>query len=306
MSFTFDLTVRKVPPFGPFLSELSYNDLRCSELVNDSDNAPATLEKFPQDPWPDTMLHLYRDQHSTRGIEVENKSGKMSVRFMSLSSTADYELGFKLLEALARLGDGMLHAEDGESFPAAELRTRFGADWILQEKRAGANAVLAMVDKGEEVTIPCIVRHVHIGPRLANELKSRPKEQVVEHLLSKLKQVQYPGPEWFEASVMQVTSKTTGKKITCSVMVQTVDYLLGPVELLMIETANEEYVYLKYEDLDRVALEHCVPLDEKLRLVKHFSDREWQEFLVRAKELQVFPFGEAAPPSGKKWWEFWR
>jgi len=217
MSYSFQVTIKELPPFGPFLSGLNYSDLRCAELVDDK-GAPVALQYFPKQPWPTRILHFYRDQVSIRGIEVDAKPSSISIRFNTLSAREDYELGLKLLEAFATVSNSTIDAEEGQKVSAQDLRTTFDANWMRQQTESGARVTIAMATEGKDIAIPCIRREVHLGKRLLKELiDAGPRETFQDRLIEKLRRVQYPGPNWHAASIMEVQSKS-GKKVTCSVM----------------------------------------------------------------------------------------
>jgi hypothetical protein len=306
LSYTFEMSVPKAPPFGPLLLKLKLADLRCTELIDDESGDPAFVDKFPHSLWPPGVLHLFREKLSTRGIEVESNAERMSVRLMTLSSHEDFLLGFSVLELIAQYGDGVVHSEEGDSFPISELRSRFNSEWIRNQNDTGVSAMIALSAQGDDVTLPGVIRNAYLGPRIIKELQSCPKDKRVERTLSMLLAVQFPGPDWFAASVMEVKSKGAPKAFTCSVLGPDVSYLFGPVEFLMIETAPKQYLFLPYEHLDTVACEHSVALDEKNRLVRKFSSTEWGDFVSRAEQYRVYPTGNNAEDSDRKWWQFWR
>jgi len=125
-------------------------------------------------------------------------------------------------------------------------------------------------------------------------------------LLDKLRGVQFPGDEWFTASVMEVKPKGASPAFTCSAFAPNVDYLFGPVDFLMLDTGSEDdYLFLPYEHLDNVAGEHSIALDDKNRLVRKFSTQEWSAFLSRAEPFRKYPAGAMGAPKEKKWWQFW-
>lgn len=306
MSYTFQVALSEFPQFGPFLSNLSYSDLRCAELVDDK-GTPVPLQDFPNQPWPVRLLHLFRDQISVRGIEVDAKQGSMSVRFMTLSAPEDYELGFKLLEALAANSNNTINAEEGQKVSAQELRTRFDANWMRQQIESGARVTIAMAAEGKDIAIPCIRRDVHFGRRLLKELTDGgPRETFQERLIEKLRRVQFPGPNWYAARIMEVQNKNGGKKVTCSVMTPQVSYLFQPVEWIMVEAKRDVYMYLPYNELPSAAGDHFSFIDEKQVLVRAFNDGEWQQFVTRVEPLQGYPFGGDKSVPKRKWWQIFR
>jgi hypothetical protein len=56
MSSSFDVSFSQLPRFAPLLSSLNFPELRCVELVDDDTGAPALLNQFPDDAWPQRRI----------------------------------------------------------------------------------------------------------------------------------------------------------------------------------------------------------------------------------------------------------
>lgn len=113
-------------------------------------------------PWPEGVVLLWIPGASTRGVELTHGDGRMCVRILAMSAPEDYDLAFRLLEVLG--GDRQVEPEEGEPFPATEVRARFGGEWTTRNMAAGAAGIGAALARGKRVTVSGPGTKVRIEP----------------------------------------------------------------------------------------------------------------------------------------------
>jgi hypothetical protein len=183
---------------APRTSLLCVDGVRCREADHLESHAVMTEDFF---------YHFHVPRRSTRGVEVGYEKGSFQVRFLSLSSPEDFELGFSLLERVAPTMDGLVRPEDGDRLPVTVLRKNYDGAWVAQMLRSSVDIVQSgrIGGPNEIVTIPASVRPVHFGPRLRAELGNGPPETLVERVLDRVRLIQYidEDDECYVANVME-------------------------------------------------------------------------------------------------------
>jgi hypothetical protein len=115
------------------------------------------------DAWPERSLLLYIPGESSRGVEVVRDADRYQVRVLALSTKADYDLAFSLVEALG--GASMVDVEAAGEAPAGEVRARYGGDWMVRDMAAGIVALKTSLEAGHTVSITGPVASLEIDPR---------------------------------------------------------------------------------------------------------------------------------------------
>lgn len=245
--------------------------------------------------WPEGALHFYRDGVSTRSTEVTLENGAFQVRSMVLAAPEDWELAFRLVEALAQATGSPVEPEDGDPFPASALRGRYNTAWLRHHTDSGINVVtLWAKTQGETITMPGPVREVHIGPRLFAELEAGgPAEGLADRLLAAIRRVQYVDLTGYHpAGIMEVSRRDGDQSFTLSVWgSEQATFFSSPEYLhLVSDDPDAEPVLVPYGVLPSLAGDRLTWLDEKQCLVTAVDAAAWAEIFGRAHSLRVDPF----------------
>src|SRR5262245_20345496 len=192
MSFSFHVAAPTPPDYQRLLDGLDYWDVHCEEG-----------DRTEEGPWPEGTLHFFREDVSTRGVEITYEDDKFQVRILTLSSPEDYELALRFVESAAVFLKQPVDPEDGDSFPVDELRQRYDEEWIRETNEFGAQTLRSVIcEEDSTATLSGVHRPVHIGPRLLRELDDDgPEVEFLDRLLGKMLDVQnIDGNEYYFAN----------------------------------------------------------------------------------------------------------
>ena len=284
MSFSFYVAAPTPPDYQRVLDGLDYWDIHCIEG-----------DRSEEGPWPDSVLHFFRDEVSTRGVEVALEEGTFQVRIMTLASPDDYELALRFVESAAVLLQQPVEPEDNEPFPVDQLRERYTEQWVRDTNTFGAATLRAIITEDESTaTLSGVNRPIHVGPRLLRELdEAGPEEEFLDRLLGKLLEVQNVDPnEYYCANTMQAKrSESDEEGFTFAVWGPGVQYLMPDVQFLALVRGEEEApVFIAAENFPDVMPDGWEWLDEKQLLVDAVDESEWDDVIARAREYEVDAF----------------
>jgi hypothetical protein len=246
----------------------------------------------PTGPWPVGHFHFYRDRVSTRTTEVVWDGKTFCVRVFTLACPEDYHIAVELAASTAGALTARVEPEDLgdlEPLPPNELRKIYDTIWAESMCAAMAQIMCDMaVDENKEITIPGPIREFYLGPKTAAEcIAAGPSTELQERVVSRMRALQYPSDDLFEASLMSVPSHED-RLMQMAIWGPEVRYFFPKVEYLVL--LNEHPLYLPYEKAQVVGAERVRFLDEHQFVVEAVADEEWDSFLDRARPHLVDPF----------------
>jgi len=305
MSYTISVAAPQPPSFRQTVLSVGLAPVYCAELCDDAEE-PVSAEHFPDQPWPESVIHLYHRGMSIRGVEVSYEKNEFAVRFMTLSSPGDYELGLKLLDAVAAQSKSDLQNEDGETVPREKLHERHNAVWIRGQNLAGLNMMVTVSKEGNAVSMGGFRHNIHLGPRMFDELRNAgPADALLDRFLERARRIQYLDEQFSVANVMSVTERD-GRKYTSVVCCHKVDRFFPHAEYVMVgPLADETMIFVEYAKFPALLPDRCELVDEHQFTMKAISDEEWTALIERARPVAAFVVG-GAQENKKKWWQFWK
>jgi hypothetical protein len=277
VSFSFHVPCERPPRFSTVVDAIGEPDWAVEEATPADDAFARSV-----------FYHPYLRGRAARGIELGWDDDTFEVRILTCSSRADYELGVKTALVLARLANATVHPEGDEPLSIDSARAKYGDAWIDRMLVSGPPIVLQMAAKNG-IVLSGPRRDFHIGPRFVSELRNRPSDmRPEEQLLDAMVRVQDVDEErWYPASVMRVTPKQGGEDaaFTLAVWAPDVSYVFPSVELFAITSA--ENLLVPHEKGPELAGDRWTWLDEKNALVEKTPQREWDDFVTRARKHAV-------------------
>jgi hypothetical protein len=290
VSYSWHVRSSWIPTISDLLVGTALDGVDCAEDPDDASTASLS----------DDVWHLYQVRESARTVEVDYQDGRVGVRLMTLSAPAELEIALRVLELVASRGDGTFGSEDtDEDLPLSTLRERFDAAWLAAQNDSGTRSILALLaERGENVTIPGVVRDVVLGPRTIGELVARgPDGELARRVVDKIRAVQWLDiDDAFEASVMSVSraDDPDASRTTIAVWGPDVRYLFPQVQFLVVRedpgSEASELLWVPFEALAAVAdgaFEHQI--DEVQALVDATPAAGWADLVARARAYAVDP-----------------
>jgi hypothetical protein len=162
------------------------------------------------------------------------KRGTFQVRIMTCSSRADYELGVRVADTLARMMNSTVQPEDSEPMSREDAWRKYDDAWIDKLVAWGPDVAAQIVDeKQKTMTMGGPKRPFHLGPRFLAELRAAgPAATLGERLLAAMVAVQSVDERYFAADTMRVAPKgaAAGAGFTMAVWAADVTYLFPDVQ----------------------------------------------------------------------------
>jgi hypothetical protein len=208
----------------------------------------ATVEDdLPATGWPDGYVHVYLPGVSTRGIELHRDGGLLAVRLLTCSAPEEYELGVGLAAMTATLGGNQVTSEDGWELGPDEL-----------------------------------------GRRLAAELTAAgPEDELPARLLAAMRRTQWTGEAYYPASVLELTGKLTGKKVSFALWSANA-CVIPDVELVMLHGTREEArLAVPRGTVPAFAGDRFTWLDEVQLLLEAVPEADWPAMRAAAEPYRV-------------------
>jgi hypothetical protein len=288
MSFSFYIPAPQPPDYERIIDQLDSWDLHRHE------------DRIEDGPWPEGTVHFYRDEVSTRGVEITHENGVFQVRILTLASPEDYELALRFVEAAAAELGQDIEPEDHEAIPLAELRGRYDAAWVHQTNLHGAMVVRQLVQESDTsvMSLYGTRRPIYLGPRVIGELEEAgPEEEFLDRLIDMMRGVQnVNGEDYFFANVMEAQKQDSpdAEKFTFAVFGPTVSYLLPEARYVaLIVEESEPPMFIEASRLPLVLPEDSWTwLDERQMLVEAIEEDAWREVVRKAKQFEVRPTEE--------------
>jgi hypothetical protein len=291
MSSAFTIELSGPPRYEALFAAIGRPALRCQE---------GPIEGYQGD-WRSGALHLYLDGESTRSVEVgcdgAGTRTTMTVRILALSSPADYELAFRIVEQLGAAGR-VSHEEEGE-LPADQLRARFSGDWMARDLAAAVQGIVTAAETagGGIVRIAGPVRSAYLGGVTLGALGRDGSVDPVA-LLERLRSIQYLG-DVASASAMDLP----GVDVRLSVWKPDEATLYFDVSHVGVK-APEGNLYVPATALAEVFGRHLRQLDDWQFVIEASAAEEQEAIIARAASRSVDVWARAEAP--RRWWQIWR
>ena len=246
----------------------------------------------PTGPWPFGHFHFYRDGVSTRTTEVEWNGRTFCVRVFTLACPQDYHIAVELAAYTAGSFTARVEPEDaGDLGPLAPNQLRQIYDTIWAESMASSMARIMCemaVDDNKEITVPGPNREFYLGPRTASELiAAGPAPQLHERISARIRSIQYPHEDLFEASLMSVPGHEE-TPMRMAIWGPEVRYFFPRLDYLVL--LNEHPLYLPYDKVNLVNGVSVKYLDEIQFVIEPIPDDQWDEVVDAARPYLVDPF----------------
>lgn len=243
--------------------------------------------------WPTDPVHIHRHGASTRGIEIECRDAEMSVRMVSCTNEADWELAFATLELL---GAATVEGEDGTRAAIANVRAAF-AEVRSRELAAAASSIIAAVESGAALQLSGAVRDVYFGPRTAAEIRADPTG-----LLDRIRRIQYIEDEGFEIVKYSNLSMMMALTVEFGFSIWSPEKAEAFTPTSWVGMKGPTSLHIKLAALPDLCGSRFEWLDEKQFTIAATPEPELPALFERAKRVAFNPYRKL----GKKWWQFWR
>jgi hypothetical protein len=284
MSFSFYIDAPHAPDYQRVIDDLDSWDLHCSE------------EELEEGPWPAGTIHFYRDEVSTRGVEITHDENRFQVRILTLSSPEDYELALRFVRAAALELERPIEPEDYQAVTIEEMEARYDADWIRRTNQHGAMVIRQLVQENDTgfVTLMGAKRPIYLGPRIVQEIEEAGDEDgFLDRLMERMREVQnVDGDSYFFANVMEAHHpQSPDRKFTFAVFGPTVSYLLPDAQYIaLIVDPNEAPIFIPSDKLPLILPEDSWNwLDERQMLIEVIDESLWDGIIRRARQFETRP-----------------
>jgi len=251
----------------------------------------AGVEADGEGMWPRGITHLYRRSGSVRSVEIDRNDAEYSVRVMTCSSQADYELALAVTERFALALGAPIDPEGAEQAVSFDqFRNLYSSDWVQRMVASGAATVLSIVkDQQSTIQMSGTQRMMAIGPRMVARLEAtEPGADMGTKLLTALERLnRVSSDEWFFANSMKITDPSGGE-FTVAAFGPGVDYFMPVVERwAFVNQKGGDAILVPVVDIDAVLGHRVEWLDEVNALVLAVTDEEWPAILDRAANVAV-------------------
>ncbi len=289
MSYWMSIRAKQAPTVTEILEALATPELRSTEFPNG----------FPTEFWPTGVSHYYRANLSARGVELTFEPGFARIQILSLSNPEDWELGFRLLCALAADPATQVEGQEGTLGTVADMRERFLEvirRWIADEFRV----IQKQVREHDNVLVSMHGPHreVFFGRRSLQELSTGTTE-LVTAVIERIRRIQYIETEGYEVVRPVKLAVDPGRSATSwnldkTQVFEATDYV-G-----LDKPYRRATVYVPVPDMPKLVGSRLEWLDEKQFILHAVPKSEQAAIHARAKAMVVIYH----PP--KRWWQFWR
>lgn len=252
--FSLAISVDQLPPPVDFINLLAPNWMPDDPNVD----APGTmgntilpicpdLDRYGEKTWAyDRSYMFYLANGSTRGLEVWYRDGEFVVRILTLSSAAEWEFAFQILE-LAGGENGLLSTDwEPATLRIGELRKEFDDRRIAETLRSQLTTVMNLIDEQREViALPGPINEFWIGPWLherilaAYEDPNESLDEILHTVLSLMLIVNYVGMMNVEPVEMEITETADGKSHYAACIKSGKRYFVPVVDSLVIFASTQ-------------------------------------------------------------------
>ena len=229
------------------------------------------------------LVLAFREALSTRGAELLEGDGTLTLRVPAFPSREDLALGLQLVELSAGLlGEAGLETVDGP-VPVSALFGEQVAAALARAQSAENEALNAAVREGRTLELPGCLRPFFLGPRTYESLRtgSTAHEGLWDKVVAAYRQVQWVQLHGVHPAT--VMGLRRGKaEFTASTWQPGRAHVFAPVDVVLVKAPGEP-LRLPWAALPQVAADHFAWLDERQAVVRGFTEAEWPELLARAE-----------------------
>lgn len=230
---------------------------------------------------------FYKENFSTRPIDISKEEDGWEVRITTLASEEDYELFVRAIDATQFILNGKIFSEDGE--PIISPWETYGPKWREEQMRADYDIIkIFSLQKGQELKLFGPIRPFCLGRRLFSDLNITEETDWKtghEALIERFRYSQYSRPANIRCTStnMQVQTPDGNKIITiyrknAFDMISAADYFLLIDDIDNLDTS----ILMRYNDFIKVAPPEWERFDDKQFFTTDLSDEEFQAFYDRA------------------------
>ena len=232
------------------------------------------------------LVLVFRDKLSTRGVELLEGEGTLTLRIPSFPSPEDLSLGLQLAQlAAAALGLQVLETLEGPVAPA-ELHGEATAVALARAQSVDNEALNNAVLDGRTLELPGCMRPFFLGPRLYETLRTSGTAQagLWDKVAAQFRHVQWVHLQGFHPCT--VMGMKRGKaEFTASTWQPDRAQVMAPVDVVLVK-AGSEPLRLPWAALPKVAGEKFAWLDERQVLLQAVPEADWPT-VVAASELSL-------------------
>lgn len=229
------------------------------------------------------LVLAFREALSTRGVELLEGDGTLTLRVPGFASREDLALGLQLVDQSAGpLGELDVETVDGP-VPLASLYSEQVASALAQAQSEENEKLNTAVQEGRTLELPGCLRPFFLGPRTYESLRatSTAHEGLWDKVVSAYRQVQWVHLHGVHAAT--VMGLRRGKaEFTASTWQPGKAHVFAPVDVVLVKAPGEP-LRLPWAGLPQVAADHFGWLDERQVVVRGFTEAEWPEVLARAE-----------------------
>lgn len=129
-------------------------------LAENGEHIVVTSDEYPS-------VKFGTHQKAIRGIEVNKEDYGLEVRVCSFSSTADYQLFAKTVDALMILTGDKAYLEDDDEMEITEPLAKFNDEWIEKQHESSFRVTCALINRsGQYIVMYGLFCHFCLGPKL--------------------------------------------------------------------------------------------------------------------------------------------
>lgn len=279
MSFTFHvISEKELTPTELFLA-LGIETLRCADETEMDEPIGAPI-------------HVYLDDQSCRGVQLEFNSDAYFVKVTSPTSSDDHHLALNIVEELCKLTEASgVRGEGDEEIAPADLRKKYDETWLRREVEFGVKSILSAaggITDGAACTMQGCRRNFHVGLRLAVELLALPSPAMIENeFFRRFREVQYIDKRGYYTPKIYYNEKT--KKKICGIG-PNVSYLIPWVQhLALLRADGSEAIFIPRVDLYKLIRDRLKWIDEKQVVMDAVPEEEWAQIMREAEEFKETP-----------------
>lgn len=253
--------------------------------------------------WPIGVSYVYQDQVSVRPIEVTLSDGNFESNIFVGSSPDDYRLGIRLAEVVASIAAAQIEPQGDAPLTIAELRKRYGDDWIDEHSRTMLRMLVAKyLDAGPNLlALGGTRRQLEVGPRFMAALLAD-RDSFPHRFHDRFRRLNYVDRENVQpASVFALTHPHDGREVRIATCLEGVQTLLPDrVDLVAMQDGITsalppggpmDPLLVPIDDLAAALGNRAVWLSEDALLVPPLSGADWRDLrdsLVTAHVEDIF------------------
>ncbi len=287
MSHSFYVELGSAPAYEEVLAALGEIETAAGD--------PADLDG----PWEaGHVLQVWRPGVSTRAVELAFEEGRFSARVLACSCREDYALALDAVCRVAAAAGAEIESEEGLRFAPAARDEAHGPEWIERHVGSMVDAVLVQARdlEGDWLSMRGPTREFHLGPRLAGEILSAPREAQRGLLFDKMRALFYPDEEELYAANALSVSAPGGKPFTTTALAPGVPYVFPPVDYLTI--LGSEPFEIPFDALIEVLGPDAITwMDEACPRIAAIEPEDFPAFEERARAHRVDPRDRASLPT---------